>query len=351
MSRDPAAMSFDAQAQARLHGALRFAAGVTAAFVGCEVLQLDPTFLAPVLAAALLANLPMRPPLKLGVVLVLAMAAAATFAFVSASLLRTTPLVLFLLLSLCMLMAFHAMLGARSRLPFILLLICLATIPVVVLVAPAQAGLFPRAMVRGIAIALVVTWAVYAVWPRVLPPSAPPVAPPLAATPLALALMSTAVVVPLMLVFLLFGLTDIFPVMLGTVILVINFDLQRSRAQAVGLILGNVGGGLLGLLIHGVVLAMPNLVVLTLLLFAVLLGLGQRVAAGGNASAIAVVACNAMLIILGSAIASGSGSLSLWMARLFQFALAGAFAVGMMSLMWPMAVARQPSPPTPPLPR
>ena len=71
----------------------------------------------------------------------------------------------------------------------------------------------------------------------------------------------------------------------------------------------------------------------------------------GNASAVAVVACNAMPIILGTAIASGSGSLSLWMARLFQFALAGELAVGMMSLVWPMAVARNPSPPAPPLPR
>jgi hypothetical protein len=192
---------------------------------------------------------------------------------------------------------------------------------------------------------------VYALWPSVQPPAPAPAASPLAATPLAMALMSTAVVVPVMLVFLLFGLTDVFPVMLGTVILVINFDLQRSRAQAVGMILGNTGGGLLGLTIHGLLQAMPNLFVLTLLLFVALLGLGRRIVDGGNAAAVAVVACNAMLIILGTAIASGTGSLSLWMARLFQFALAGAFAVGMMSLMWPVMTARHPAPPAPPLPR
>ena len=52
-------------AEARLHATLRFAIGVTAAFVLCEFMEWTPTFLAPVLTAVLLANLPMRPPLKL----------------------------------------------------------------------------------------------------------------------------------------------------------------------------------------------------------------------------------------------------------------------------------------------
>ena len=332
------------QAKARLHATLRFATGVTAAFVGCEYLRWNPTFLAPVLTAALLANLPMRPPVKLALVLVLSMTGAAVFAFASASLLRGAPTVLFGLLALAVFLSFHAMIRGRPQLPFMLLLICLATIPVVVMVAPAQAGLFPRAMVRGIVIAIIMIWLVYVPWPRVPPP------PPAPArlhheTPLALALLSTAVVVPLMLVYLLFGLTDVFPVMIGTVLLVINFDLQRSRSQALGMIFGNFGGGLLALVMHSMLLTMPNLLTLAILLFLALLGLGQRIVAGGPAAGVAVIACNAMLIILGTAIASGSGSLSLWVARLFHFVLAGAFAVGMMSLIrYPAFQQHAPSP-------
>jgi hypothetical protein len=56
---------------------------------------------------------------------------------------------------------------------------------------------------------------------------------------------------------------------------------------------------------------------------------------------VALITCNAMLIIFGSAIASGPGSLSVWLARLFQFALAGAFAVGMMNLLWHRAAPRR----------
>ena len=43
---------------ARSHAALRFAFGVTVAFVASELLQWTPTFLAPALVAVLLANVP-----------------------------------------------------------------------------------------------------------------------------------------------------------------------------------------------------------------------------------------------------------------------------------------------------
>lgn len=334
MSAQPAIARPAEHADARLHATLRFAVGITAAFVACEAMQWAPTFLAPVLAAVLLANLPMRPPLKLALVLVVAMAAAALFAFAIASLLRGTPVVLFGLIALCMFLAFLAMLGGRPALPFMLLLICLATIPVVVMIAPAQAGAFPVALVRGITLALVVIALVHLPWPRLPTPVPKPTPRASSATPLARALLSTAVVMPVMLVYLLFGLADVLPVLVATVMLVVNFDLQSGRAQALGMVLGNFAGGLLGLVLHGLLLTTPSLPFLAILLFLVLLGFGQRIVAGGAMGAVALVACNAMLIILSSAIASGPGSLSLWLARLSQFALAGAFAVGTMHLVW-----------------
>ena len=333
-------------AEARLHATLRFAVGITAAFVACEYLQWAPSFLGPVLVGVLLANLPMRPTLKMGVILVLAMTAAAVFAFAMASLLRGTPVVLFGLIGLCMYTAFHALVSGRQPLPFILLLICLTTIPVVVMVAPAQAGALPTALVRSIALALVTIWIVYLPWSRTPPPRPAPPAAQSVATPEARALLSTAVVMPVMLVYLLFGLADVLPVLIGTMILVINFDLESGRKQAWARILANFAGGLIAMLLHAVLLTTPSLPFLALLLLPVLLAFGRRIAAGGPAASVAVIACNAMLIILSSAIASGPGSLSLWLTRLFQFSLAGAFAVGMMHLVWHRMFPRHPAPGT-----
>lgn len=321
--------------QVRWQAVLRFAAGVTAAFVLCEYQGWTPTFLAPVLVAVLLTNLPGRPPAKIALALVLTMSVASLFAFALAALLRGTPFVLFGLISLCMFLAFHALLTGRPRLPLLLLLICLATIPVVVMVAPGLAGILPVALIRGTAVALLLIWAVYAFWP--LPPA--PAATAATALPgpdaaPGIALLSTAVVVPLMLVYLLYGLADALPVMVATVMLVLNFDLRRSGLHALALVLGNFAGGLLGLGLHTLLLTTPSLPFLALLLFPVLLAFGQRISAGGPAAAVALIACNAMLIILSSAIASGPGSLALWLTRLSQFALAGAFAMGMMHLLW-----------------
>ena len=338
MSTQAASVNAVDQDDARLNATLRFAVAVTAAFVLCEVMQWAPTFLAPVLTAVLLANLPMRPPLKLGLVLIAAMTAAALFAFVLSSLLRGTPTILLGMIALSLFLAFLAMVSGRPGLPFMLLLICLSTIPVVVMVAPAQAGAFPVALIRSIAIALGMIWLVYLPWPRTTAPTPKQAAPPSMATPLARALMSTAVVLPVMLVYLLFGLADVLPVLVTTVLLVINFDVQAGRKQALAMILGNFAGGLFGLLLHSVLLTTPSLLFLALMLFAVLLEFGQRIAAGGPVAGVALIACNAMLIIFSSAIASGPGSLALWLIRLFQFALAGAFAVGMMHLLWHRAV-------------
>lgn len=334
MSAERARPHIDAHDERALHATLRFAVAVTAAFVLSEWLRWAPTFMAPALVAVLLANLPIRPPLRMSVALVVTMAGAALFAFALAALLRGTPIVLFGLISLCMFLAFHVMASGRMRLPAMLLLICLGTIPVVVMIAPVGAGILPVALIRGIALAVLAIAAVYVAWPCA-PEPRPATARPMAdASPFAIAAVSTAVVVPLMLFYLLFGLADALPVMVATVMLVANFDLQRTRMHALGMIVGNFAGGLLGLLIHAALMTTPSLPFLALLLFAVMLAFGRRIAAGGPAAAVALIACNTMLIILSTALATDSASLALWLTRLFQFALAAAFAVGMMNLIW-----------------
>ncbi|MFL6593756.1 MAG: DUF2955 domain-containing protein [Luteimonas sp.] len=335
MSATAASFQAAAAGAATRHATLRFATGVMIAFVLCEAMQWLPSFLGPLLTVALLANLPMRPPLKMSCALIVMMALAAMFAFVLASFLRYTPTVLFGEIALTMFIAFHAIASGRSSLPFMLLLICVATIPVIVMIAPAQAGAFPMAMVRGMAVAVLVIAIVYVPW-AIAPPSMPaPQARSAGVPPLTLALLSTGVMMPLVLAYLMLGLADALPVIITTVLLVINFDVRRGRAQATTMILGNLVGGVLALVLHAMLMVMPNLWVLSALLFVVLLGFGRRIVAGGPTAAVAVITCNSMLIILSLTLATGSGSASVWLTRLFQFVLAGAFAVGMMSLVSP----------------
>ncbi|WP_146908667.1 DUF2955 domain-containing protein [Arenimonas daejeonensis] len=91
MTGTAAGVGTAAQDVAQLHATLRFATAVAVAFVLGEFAQWTPPFMAAVLVSAVLGNLPMRPPLKLGVVLVLVMAVAASYAFLIAVYLRGTP--------------------------------------------------------------------------------------------------------------------------------------------------------------------------------------------------------------------------------------------------------------------
>jgi hypothetical protein len=319
---------------ATLQATLRFAVGVTLAFVVSEAMRWSPSFLAPVFTAVLLTNLPIRPTFKMVVGLMIVITVASLFALALASLFRGTPTVMFGLIALCVFAAFLAILGGRPPFPALLLLICLATIPVVVMIAPAQAGILPAALIRSMLIALLTIQLVYIPWPLAPAARPPPPAASRTASPGAMAAAGVAIVMPLMLVYLLFGLADVLPVMIATVMLVANFDAQRGRMHALGMIVGNSVGGLLGLLLHSLLVTTPTLPFLCVLMFVVLLGFGQRTSVGGPTAGLAMLTCNATLIILSTAISSDTATLSLWLIRVLQFALAGAFAVGTMSLVW-----------------
>ena len=120
----------DAQAAERFHAVLRFAVGTSAAFVLCEAMGWLPTFLAPLLAATLLGNLPVALSPKAGIALILVQAIGAYTAFGLASVLHLTPLVYFGVAALIVVICFailaqgkamivdndNPLIGARHRL-------------------------------------------------------------------------------------------------------------------------------------------------------------------------------------------------------------------------------------------
>ncbi|MET0807366.1 MAG: DUF2955 domain-containing protein, partial [Pseudoxanthomonas sp.] len=325
-----------------------FAVAGSSTFLASEFMQWTPTFLAPVLAVVLLVNLPGRPPPKVIVALVVVTAAAALGSWALTSLLRDIPGLLVAVIALATFLCFYFIAMGRPAFPLLLTLISLATIPVVAMVAPAQAGALPAALIRGITLAMAAVWIVHTLWPAT-PGPAPPAPAPAAAspiTPFMRALVSVMVVVPMMVGYLLFGWADVLPVLVATVMLVVTFDAQRSRLQAVAMITGNFAGGLLGLLLYGVLSIAPGLLLLGLIVFTMLLGYGATIAKGGAAAGALLIACNATFIIFASAIATGPAPLSLWLARLFQFAVAGAFSVATMSLFWHYYGFRRAAPPS-----
>jgi hypothetical protein len=329
----------DAAAQSHLHGVLRFAVGGTAALVVCEAMGWYPTFLAPLLAAVLLANLPRGLPFKAGVVLMLVEAAGAYGAFILSSLLHDTPVILFGAISIIILLCFANLAQGRGFLPILLVLISFSTVPIVTMIAPQQASPLPFAFARGMVVAVIATWLAHAVWPK-LASAAPPAATAASANPFAMALTGIAIVLPMMLVYLMYGITDALPVLITTVVLVINFDPKRSATQGMVMMIANFFGGMVALVAYLLLRVAPSLLTLTLITFLVALFFAVLVERGGPAGAVGLITFNQAMVLFSLALAPGGSSAGLWGTRLVQFGIACTFAVGMMSLLWPLLNAR-----------
>jgi hypothetical protein len=340
----PAVFDGEAVRSAQLHTVLRFAVGTTLAFVICEARGWYPTFLAPMLAGMLLASLPRALPGKAGIALVLVQAAGAYAAFILTSLLNDTPLVLFGAVGLILFLCFASIAQGRSLLPILLVLIAFAAIPVVTMVAPQQAGALPFAFTRSMAVAVAIVWLVHALWPATKCVSSPPPSATFV-SPITMAVIGTAIVLPLMLVYLMYGVTDALPLLIATVVLVVNFNPKRGAMQAMAMMIGNFIGGLTAIAAFALLQIAPSLTVLALITFLVALLFGLRIERGGSGGSVALITFNQAIVIFSLALAPGGSSPGLWAMRLLQFALAASFAVGMMHLFWPRseAAARQPS--------
>ena len=182
-------------------------------------------------------------------------------------------------------------------------------------------------------IAVVTIWCVYIIWPKSLPKAAPPAPPPID-FPVKMALTGTAILLPLILAYLLFGWTDALAVLISTVLLVINFDPKAGTAQGIHRSTGSVVGGFIGLVAFLTLSNMQSLITLALITFAIGLLFADHVYKAGSHGAIALQIFNTAMIIFSTAISSPDASSGIWITRMFQLTLAGLFAVAMMSLFW-----------------
>jgi hypothetical protein len=336
----PAGSIPDQAAKARRHFVLRFAFATTAAFITCEYMGWQPSMMAPALTAVLLASLPVSPPFKVGVILVVVMGVCAWLAFFLTTLLSQAPHVLLAIIGLFMFIAFATLAQAKAQLPMMLLLICISVVPVMTLTLAQFAGVFPGLLVRAMLLAVLFTWIGFALWPLPSPKRPDPPAKPLD-SPLGAGALGTAIVLPIMLIYLLFGLTDAIPVLITTVLLVAQMELERSAASARGKLLGNFLGGLAAVAAYYLLQIAPSLATLALLTFALGIGFATQIVKGGVRGGNALLAYNAMMVVFGLAILKGPSNSGTWGARLVQFAIACTFAVAMMRLLWPLLDRKQ----------
>jgi hypothetical protein len=297
-----------------------------------ELLGWDFPFLPAMLAVQLLSG---RGPIsvKQGVAFVAVMVIACTFGVLVAQVFVDSPLVLLLVISLVTFLAFLSLARGQAVGVAGSFLITTAVLPLLAGESMSVAYGFVHSLIAGSALAVLLTFAAHAFFPMRVQPHAVSAPVQQERDTVALALANTVVLMSLVIYFML-TVSPVSIVIVLTVISILRQPTELGGGAAMGLIVGNLVGGLAATIAYLLVTLFPSpaFLLLVVLLFGLLFG--DRIARGHDFAPIYTVGLMTFLLVLGlglSPLPTDSGSI--FIARVFDIMVACAYAIGMASLL------------------
>ncbi|WP_428522015.1 DUF2955 domain-containing protein [Roseibium sp.] len=283
---------------------LRFACGVSCAFLIAQLLAWPLAYVTPVLTALLLldpAPLALRTAGKVLVTAVMSILAG----YLIATGLTPYPIIFILAFGLLLFRLYLYLLMSGAHFIGITgaLLGCLL-MPVLVRVHPDVAAGVALGIVVDLGVAMMISWVSFALFPVRSVPTAPSAKTIPLAIALGLSARLTWVAMPLFVAFLVFewtnALTLIFAVLFAT-----GMNSQGGAAQGITSLIGNVLlGGATMLLCYELLVAAPFLPFLGLMIMTLCVIFGAQILKGGRHRQIWWSGLSALLLLLGSALAS-----------------------------------------------
>ena len=319
-------------ARAARNAALRIAFGAVIGFLLAGAFDITLFFLPALLAAQLLSLMPRPPGPAQGIGLIFLMGVLAWITLLIAGLFAGQPVAYLLMIGLLLFFGF-LLDSAGKTLPATLLLILGSTLPLVVAQSDTAAAGIAGALVAAMAIALLAVWIAFALFPQT--GAAAAAKPALRPASPRRAFIDTLLLVPVLLLFLIDGRMTFV-----AVIVIVNIVRQRERGAAsltaLGLLFGNILGGVLASVAYAFVSIQTGPVFFLLVVLLVGLMLGGRGVVAGPRAPIYGVAFVSFIILLGLGVSPvPDGSAALFADRLVSVLLAGAYAVGAISLLPP----------------
>jgi len=242
---------------------------------------------------------------------------------------------------------FYAGLRGRSNLLIVWLLIAITIIPLVRLLQPSIAIFVAQGVFYDVVVTVVITWIAFGLMPERVDPghvSTPKPKPPIATPDEAFrgAALSTAVVLPLLLLFYLFQLTGGILVLVFVAILASQPAFAANFTVGKALIAGNVIGGIVTIVFYELLVMVPLFVFMLLLALLVGLVLGAQVFSGKPVGAVFGMAFSTTLLIIGSTTSSDGDAGSMVYTRVVQITIAVVYVVtafGLLNRLFPKSDA------------
>jgi Protein of unknown function (DUF2955) len=333
MSADAAIVQTRAEEAGEAHAlAFRIAFAAAVGLTLGEVFGWDFPFLPAMLAVQLLSG---RGPIsvKQGLAFVAVMVSACVFAVLVSQIFDHSPLVLLLVVSLLIFLEFLLLARGQAVGVAAIFLITTAVVPLLATESMSVAHGFIYSLIAGSVLAVLLTFAAHAFFPTRAPAEPVPALPQEEGASVAVALANAAVLMSVVIYFML-SQSTVSIVMVLTVISILRQPTSLGGGTGVGLIIGNLAGGLAATAAYLLVTLLPSPAFLLLVALLVGLVFADRIARGGKWAPIYVVGLMTFLIVLGlgiSPLPQDSGAF--FIARVFDVMVGAIYAIGMASLL------------------
>jgi uncharacterized membrane protein YccC len=290
---------------ARRRRVLRLALGTTLSFVTAEMLDWELSFVVTVFLVQLLTAPGPAPGLRQGLAIVLVLALATGAAATVSGLLVDMPVLFAIVLGLVLFLTFA--LQRSSPAAAMLMLVAFSLLPVVAVQAPDSAPDVAFYLVRSSAIAVLWTWLLSALLPDLeevrsrIPDVEGATAPPGSVGREALA--DTAVLLPVILLAMTFEVPAALVIVLTVTAVLRQHSIAGGRQVALGLLLGNLVGGVTAVVAYQLLSAAPTLGFLAALLFLISLVFAYLIANAASQAPLIVTALITFVIVFGTGVA------------------------------------------------
>jgi hypothetical protein len=316
---------------------LRFATGVTLAMALATAIAWPLSFLTAVLVGLLLGS-PVALTLRAGLAFVLVIAIAMAASLLLSVAFLPYPPVFFGLIGLLLFRIFYTASGGGNPLFVLWMIVGLLVIPLMTMSAPIAGALIAVYITFGAAVAVGIVWLMQTLIPHprtdatIATSSAKPEIPEPPAR-FRSAAISTLAVMPLMVVFYVFQLSQHIVVLIYAAILAISASSVAGLKGGSALIAANIGGGVLALVIYNLLVAVPDLVFFVVLIFLTTLFIGQQRFSDRPNAALYGSALNTVLIVIGSVTTSTAEADAKVYLRIAQIILAVIYIVAAFGLL------------------
>jgi len=317
---------------------LRLAFGATLGFAIAVALDWEFSFLAPMLAVQMLAAMPQPPGLRQGLAIPLVIYGSTSAALAATNLLGDAPAALLAVIGLVIFTTFYAQRRGGPAIVMLLIQVAFCGVPLASTVSLDLGHTLAEFLQRGSIAAVATVWISHALFPAPTPAPRPAQAPapPGGLSPghaLRVAVSDAIVLLPLLAGFMIDRDISNLVILITTINLIREVQPDAGGRAAIGLLAGNLLGGVLAVGAQQLVFVADNLVFFLVTVFLAGLGFASRLVRGGPTAPIVGLAFATFLLLLGLAITPlPGGSGEIFVLRILKIGLASLYVLGALSL-------------------